>query len=442
MTAASAGALPPMDSERPPIATPGPVAVILKGYPRLSETFIAQELLGLQRRGLVFRIVSLRRPTDKAAHPVHDAITAPVDYLPEYLYQQPLRVLRGWRAARRLPGWRAAAAAWWRDLLRDPTPNRIRRFGQACVLAAELDPAIRHLYAHFLHTPASVARYAALMSGRSWSASAHAKDIWTTPDWEKREKLADAAWAVTCTAYGQAELERLAAGRVDLAYHGLHLDRLPSPPEARPPRDGADPGDPLRLVSVGRAVVKKGFDVLLDALARLPGDLNWRWVHVGGGDELKRLMAQAARLGLEDRIEWRGSQAHDGVMAACREADLFVLPSRIAADGDRDGLPNVLMEAASQDLCCLATRVAAIPELIAHGETGWLVEADDADGLAAAIARLGRAPAERLAIGRNAGADLRARFGHEAGIRVIAARFGLDAGTVATRDVAARNAAE
>jgi glycosyltransferase involved in cell wall biosynthesis len=427
---------------RAPDGRPEPVAILLKGYPRLSETFIAAEILALQELGLDYTIVAMRRPTDRKRHPVHERITAQVGYLPEYLYQEPLRVLRAWLRVRRRPGYAAARRQFLADLVRDRTANRGRRFGQALVLAAELPERFRHIYAHFLHTPASVARYAALVTGRGWSVSAHAKDIWTTPDWEKREKLADAAWAVTCTAYGQAELERLAPGRVDLAYHGLHLDRLPSPPEARPPRDGADPGDPLRLVSVGRAVVKKGFDVLLDALARLPGDLNWRWVHVGGGDELKRLKAQAARLGLEDRIEWRGSQAHDGVMAACREADLFVLPSRIAADGDRDGLPNVLMEAASQDLCCLATRVAAIPELIAHGETGWLVEADDADGLAAAIARLGRAPAERLAIGRNAGADLRARFGHEAGIRVIAARFGLDAGTVATRDVAARNAAE
>ena len=427
---------------RAPDGRPEPVAILLKGYPRLSETFIAAEILALQELGLDYTIVAMRRPTDRKRHPVHERITAQVSYLPEYLYQEPLRVLRAWLRVRRRPGYAAARRQFLADLVRDRTANRGRRFGQALVLAAELPERFRHIYAHFLHTPASVARYAALVTGRGWSVSAHAKDIWTTPDWEKREKLADAAWAVTCTAYGQAELERLAAGRVDLAYHGLHLDRLPSPPEARPPRDGTDPGDPLRLVSVGRAVVKKGFDVLLDALARLPGDLNWRWVHVGGGDELKRLKAQAARLGLEDRIEWRGSQAHDGVMAACREADLFVLPSRIAADGDRDGLPNVLMEAASQDLCCLATRVAAIPELIAHGETGWLVEADDADGLAAAIAQLGRAPAERLAIGRNAGADLRARFGHEAGIRVIAARFGLDAGTVATRDVAARNAAE
>ena len=409
---------------RAPDGRPEPVAILLKGYPRLSETFIAAEILALQELGLDYTIVAMRRPTDRKRHPVHERITAQVGYLPEYLYQEPLRVLRAWLRVRRRPGYAAARRQFLADLVRDSTWNRGRRFARALALAAQLPERFRHIYAHFLHTPASVARYAALVTGRGWSVSAHAKDIWTTPDWEKREKLADAAWAVTCTAYGQAELERLAPGRVDLAYHGLHLDRLPSPPEARPPRDGADPGDPLRLVSVGRAVVKKGFDVLLDALARLPGDLNWRWVHVGGGDELKRLMAQAARLGLEVRIEWRGTQAHDGVVAGCREADLFVLPSRIAADGDRDGLPNVLMEAQSQGLACIATEVSAIPELILNGETGLLVAPEDPAALAAALAALVADPARRDALGRAGEARVRSDFSFAAGLDRLAAKLG------------------
>src|SRR5690242_16380960 len=114
------------------------VAFVLKGYPRLSETFIAQEILALEQRGLDIEIVSLRHPTDRARHPVHGQINAPVLYLPEYLKDEPRRVLRAWRRARRLPGYPAARRAWLVDLLRDPTPNRIRRFGQALVLAAEL----------------------------------------------------------------------------------------------------------------------------------------------------------------------------------------------------------------------------------------------------------------------------------------------------------------
>ena len=106
------------------------------------------------------------------------------------IYQEPLRVLRAWWRQRRRPGYRAARSAWSRDLRRDPTANRGRRFGQALVLADELPAGTARLHAHFLHTPASVARYAALIRGLGWSCSAHAKDIWTTPDWEKREKLA------------------------------------------------------------------------------------------------------------------------------------------------------------------------------------------------------------------------------------------------------------
>ncbi|HZS68676.1 MAG TPA: hypothetical protein VFA72_16300, partial [Burkholderiales bacterium] len=166
------------------------VAFVLKGYPRLSEAFIAQEIAALERRGLEILIVSLRRPTDARLHPVHREIRAAVHYLPEYLYRAPLRVLRAWFAVRKWPAYKAARAQWLQDLVRDPTPNRLRRFGQALVLAAELPRDVGRLHAHFLHTPASVARYAALLRELPWSGSAHAKDIWTTPEWEKREKLA------------------------------------------------------------------------------------------------------------------------------------------------------------------------------------------------------------------------------------------------------------
>ena len=342
------------------------IAVILKGYPRLSETFIAQELRELERLGAELRLVSLRHPTDRTCHPVHREITAPVRYLPEYLHQEPRRVLRGLAAARRHPGFARARAAWLRDVRRDPTRNRIRRFGQACVLAAELEPDVTHLYAHFLHTPASVARYAALMLDLPWSCSAHAKDIWTTPDWELADKLAGLEWAVTCSAAGRDRLQALAPApdRVGLVYHGLDLDRFPPPPGDRPPRDGSAAPGPVVILSVGRAVEKKGYDDLLDALARLDPDLCWRLRHIGGGSLCRRLKAQAAQLGIAGRIDWLGAQPQESVLDEMRHADMFVLASKIAADGDRDGLPNVLMEAQSQGLAVLATEVSAIPELI------------------------------------------------------------------------------
>jgi glycosyltransferase involved in cell wall biosynthesis len=401
-----------------------PVVFVLKGYPRLSETFIAHEIRELERRGLDIRIVSLRHPTDRARHPVHGEIRAPVLYLPEYLWREPVRVLRSWRAGRRLTGYRAATRAWLRDLRRDTTPNRIRRFGQALVLAAELPAGTAALHAHFLHTPTSVARYAAILCRLPWTGSAHAKDIWTTPEWEKREKLAECEWLVTCTAAGRDHLAALAPdpAKVALSYHGLDLARFP-PVLRRQARDGTDPGDPVRLISVGRAVAKKGYDDLLAALALLPCGLSWRFVHIGGGTLAKQLKARAATLGIADRIAWRGARPQADVLAAYREADLFVLASRVAEDGDRDGLPNVLVEAQSQSLPCVSTRVSAIPELIEDGRTGILVAPGDPAALAAAIERLARDPARRDRLGRAGEERVRAEFAIESATERLFARF-------------------
>ena len=396
------------DQTPPPGNTPV-IGVVLKGYPRLSETFIAQELEALEARGFTLHIWSLRAPYDAHTHPVHARIKAPVRYLPEYLYQQPLRVLRGLAAAMRLPGFGRALRTWLRDLRRDPTPNRVRRFGQALALAREGDRALTLLYAHFLHTPSSVARYAALMRGLDWAASAHAKDIWTSPDWEVAEKLAGARFCVTCTGIGAERLASLAPpGRVSLVYHGLDLTALPPPPPARAPNAGAD--TPIGIVSVGRLVAKKGYEVLLTALTRLPADLNWRLIHIGGGALTGQLKAEAERLDLAQRIEWRGKAAREDVFAALAGADLFILPSRIASDGDRDGLPNVLMEAASQKLAILSTSVSAIPEFIRHGREGILVAPGDAAALGAGITRLARDPALRMRLGEAAYERLHAEF--------------------------------
>jgi glycosyltransferase involved in cell wall biosynthesis len=397
------------------------VAVIVKGYPRLSETFIAQEILGLERRGIEVLIVSLRKPTDGAVHDVHREIRAPVLYLPEYLKDDPKRVADGRAAAVHLPGYPGALAAYERDLARDRSASRHRRFGQACVLAAELPADIAHLYVHFLHTPASVARYAAAMRGLPWSFSAHAKDIWTTPDWELAEKITDAAWGTTCTAANAVKLRGLAdrPGKVALVHHGLDFARFPSPPVRPADRDGRRA--PVTILCVARAVEKKGLDDVLRALARLPRDLDWRFVHIGGGGLVARLAALADRLDIAGRIEWRGAKPQSAVIEACAEADVFVLASRVTKNGDRDGLPNVLMEAQALGLACVSTNVSAIPEVIDDGITGLLVPQRDPAALATALERLIRDPALRTRIGSAAAAAVRERFSAAPGLDRIAA---------------------
>ena len=405
----------------------GRVAFVLKGYPRLSETFIAQEILALERRGLEILIVSLRHPTDRTTHPIHRQISAALLYLPEYLHQEVGRIWRGWRQSRRLPGYSAALAAWLSDLRRDPTPNRIRRFGQALVLAAELPHDIGHIHAHFLHTPASVARYTALLTGLDWTVSAHARDIWTLPEWEKRTKLAEAEWIVTCTAIAHSHLAGLSSrpDAVYLCYHGLDLQCFEAPPRHANWRNGGDPRQPVNILSVGRAVAKKGYDDLLEALALLPANLEWRFVHIGGGALAAALRLQAKRLVISHRIEWRGAMAQPEVLAAYRETDLFVLASKVAKDGDRDGLPNVLIEAQSQRLACVSTDVSAIPELIEHDVTGLLVPPGNPIALAETLERLIRDPEERARLGAAGEHRVRSLFSMEVGINFLARRFGL-----------------
>lgn len=404
----------------------GRVAFVLKGYPRLSETFIAQEIAALERRGLDILIVSLRHPTDARRHPVHDEIRAPILYLPEYLLLQPLRVLRAWLRERKKATYIAARGLWLRDLMRDPTPNRVRRFGQALVLAHELPQDVTRLHAHFLHTPASVTRYAALLRGVGWTGSAHAKDIWTTPEWEKREKLASCEWLVTCTAANLAHLAALAPpGRVELVYHGLDLARFSPGEKGGDDRNGKDPANPVIILSVGRLVEKKGTDILLEALARLPAQLHWRLVHAGGGPLKNALQRRADALGIAARIQWRGARTQAEILAEYRAADLFVLASRVARDGDRDGLPNVLAEAQSQGLACVATNVSGIPELIENGTTGLLVSPEAPHELARAIESLAGDPARRRLLGEGGRQRVTRKFGLDENIARLARKFGL-----------------
>lgn len=397
---------------------PKKMVVLLKGYPRLSETFIAQELRGLELAGFKLELMSMRRPTDKKRHPVHDEIEAPVHYLPEYLHEEPIRVAKALFHWIGKPSFGATAKAFFKDLPRDISRNRFRRFGQALVLAREWPKDADWLHVHFIHTPASVGRYASQLLNIPFTVSAHAKDIWTSPDWELSDKLDDARWTVTCTRGGAEHLRTLSdqPGKVHLSYHGLNLSRFPSPERAPATRDGSNPDDPIAILAVGRAVPKKGFDILLRALALLPADLHWKLDHVGGGDELKTLKPLAEALGLSDRVSWHGAMSQQEVLQRYGEADIFALPCRIGKDGDRDGLPNVLVEAASQRILCISTTISGIPELFVDGENGLLVEPEDPQGLAMAIEKAIRNPLERDRMARNAEEKVRGHFDHRTSI--------------------------
>ncbi|MGB0865704.1 MAG: glycosyltransferase [Granulosicoccaceae bacterium] len=403
------------------------ITLVLKGYPRLSETFIAQEILALEQRGYVIELVSLRHPTDTSRHPVHERIQAPVRYLPEYLHQEPKRVLLGLLHCMFKRDFKPAVKHFWRDLKRDRTRNRVRRFGQAMVLAKELKSDTDILYAHFMHTPASVTQYAAILCQKPWACSAHAKDIWTSPDWELEEKLDTMRWLATCTQANQQHLSSLASQpeKVNLVYHGIDSQRFAVAPERKGhPADGSDAKHPVRILSVGRAVEKKGYDNLLAALAKLPTEIHWRFDHIGGGSLLQKLEAQAKALGIADRVHWMGALPQPAVLDAYRNADIFVLASRVTGDGDRDGLPNVLMEAQTQGLCCLSTNISGIPELIESEQTGILVEPSDEQALAQQLARLSTNTELRLRLARAGQHKVRTVFDMHTGIDHLVELFG------------------
>jgi glycosyltransferase involved in cell wall biosynthesis len=401
------------------------ILVVLKGYPRLSETFIAQELLGLEKAGFDLTLISMRRPTDKKRHPVHDEIKAPIIYLPEYLHEEPVRVLKGVFSGFSKPGFSALMKRFFSDLPRDISRNRFRRLGQALVLAREWPDKGEWLHAHFIHTPASVTEYASILTGTPWTCSAHAKDIWTSPDWDISQKLKNARWAVTCTRAGYEHMKTLTDRKdaVHLSYHGLDLARFGHFAGEHSSRNGSDPTDPAFILSVGRAVEKKGYDILLRALALLPKELNWRMDHIGGGEALSTLKKIAAELGLAERITWKGALAQEDVLDHYRRADLFALACRIAANGDRDGLPNVLVEASSQRLACLSTNVSGVPELLSDGENGLVVPAEDPAALAKALETAIRDPDLRKRLGDAAEERVRGHFDYHSSIRQLSALF-------------------
>ena len=203
--------------------------VVLKGYPRLSETFIAQELLGLERAGFDLTLISMRKPTDKKRHPIHDEIKARVVYLPEYLHEEPFRVLRALVACWKKPNFKPLLKRFWADLRRDVSRNRFRRLGQALVLAHEWPDAGEWLHAHFIHTPASVTR---LYQHHDWRAldllgpcQGHLDVAGLGTDGEARRRRAGASPVRVRASSTCVELTKR-KDQVHLSYHGLDLARF------------------------------------------------------------------------------------------------------------------------------------------------------------------------------------------------------------------------
>lgn len=371
-------------------ADPPMLGMILKGYPRISETFISNEIRLLEQHGIPLHIFSMRRPRETFCHPSVREIRARVDYLPETIVSRRLPALLKHNlalAARRPAAYARAFRLALRRLRRTRKSATLKHLLQAgylvdCGLARG---PIAHLHAHFAHSPTSVAVFSSLLSGLPFSFTAHAKDIYTSDPLQLREKLERAAFVVTCTEYNRRHLMGIADGLrtpIHRIYHGIDVGLFEN--AARRPV----PAAPYRILSIARLTAKKGLPTVLRALARLKqSGMTFEYTLIGDGDDRESTLNLIHSLGLSDRTRWLGTLPHDVVREHYRRSDLFVLGCEVAANGDRDGIPNVLVESLAMGLPVVATRVSAIPELIAHGETGLLVDPGRPDQLAAAMAQ-------------------------------------------------------
>jgi glycosyltransferase involved in cell wall biosynthesis len=326
-----------------------PIVVVTSGFPRVSETFALSELLALDAQGLLGAVFATKPGDAAPVQPGVARLSCPVQVLP--------------------PGDPARQAA---VMLRRLGGRRVGGF-----------------YGYFAHQPAAVAAAAAAATGGRFGFGVHALDARKVLRPELAARARAARVVVACNQ-DVAEPVRQPGVVLRLIPHGVDLDRFhpqPSPPG----------GDMLRVLAVGRLVAKKGLDVLVEAVRRLPFPFDLRIV--GAGPERQRLEAAVQARGLASRVRLTGPVTHDQLPACYAEADVVVVPSVVDAAGDRDGLPNVVLEAMASGRPVVASDVAAISTAVADRRSGLLVPPGDPDALAAAISELAAAACLRVALG-------------------------------------------
>ncbi|WP_277050747.1 glycosyltransferase [Ruania albidiflava] len=353
------------------------IGYVTKMYPRFSETFIVNEVLALERAGLDLEIISLRPPADGRFHETLSQVRAPVSYLSRHVRAQGLWE-RLQRAHQVFPG----LATHLGDLLELEADDAVAALELAMTVQ---ERGLVQLHAHFASVATAVARVAAAITGIGYSFTAHAKDIFheSVDPVALERRLADATSVVTVSDYNLAHLQRTfgaAADRVHRIYNGLDLSRF----DYRPPA-----GRDRVVVGVGRLVEKKGFGHLLDAVAHLAAQGRpVRLDLVGTGEQEAALREQVARLGLHEHVRLLGPLPQHRVREVVQDAGALAAPCVVGQDGNRDGLPTILLEAMALGTPCVATPVTGIPEVLQHEQTGLLVPEGDHLALAEQLDRL------------------------------------------------------
>lgn len=393
--------------------TPGTVAYILKGYPRLSEIFITSEIYRLEQLGVKLRLAVIKHGEDLRGNTIFNRIQTQPNYLPE-TSSLSATSLRQWLqlhlkdfspALRHVAGKRPFGVAHAvfaamvqavrarRAFFAWPRKLYLKEFLQAVWIAQFILESgdVRHIHAHFCHGATTVAWFVSLITGLPFSFTAHAKDIYCeslNPAGLLRRKMQAARFVVTCTDANREHLLQIEpAADVRCIYHGLNAEFSDLLVDSV---NQTEKAEPLRALGVGRLVPKKGFDVLVEACAILKRrGFHFETTIVGEhGEHEIELRRQIAARGLRDRVRLIGPLEQARLYREYQSADVFCLPCRVLDNGDRDGLPNVLMEAMACGLPVITTPISGIPEIIKDGKNGTLVPPDDAEALANAIQRI------------------------------------------------------
>ncbi len=361
---------------------------ILKGYPRISETFISNEILLLEQLGFRMRLFPMRHPREDFCHDSVKQIQARVDYLPtELLLDFPRLLLPNLFLAVKRPAlFKHGLGLALKRYKRTANLATFKHLLQAGYLTNHHllnDTTLSHLHGHFAHSPTSVTMFAALLSGRSFSFTAHAKDIYTSNPKQLREKIRLAKFVITCTDYNRRYLENIAEGLdtpIHCIYHGIDLKLF------SPKTDHQNCTPPYALLTVARMTEKKGLPTLYRALQILKSQ-NFPFKHtlIGDGDDKAQILRLITELGLDEQCQCLGTRTHKEVLKQFEKSDLFVLACEIAGNGDRDGIPNVLVESLAMGVPGLSTTVSAIPEILIHNKSGITVAPSEPETMATNI---------------------------------------------------------
>lgn len=389
------------------------VGYVTKMFPRFSETFILTELLQVEALGIEVEIFSLRPPADGRFHARLAELQAPVSYLTS----AGIKVADLWAELSAAHDELGDLGPHLSDLLALDARDALQAV-QLARLVRQRD--ITHLHAHFASAGTSVARMAARIAGITYGFTAHAKDIFhadVDPD-ELRRKLHDAADVVTVSDFNLVHLRGAFGPDADVVrrvYNGLELSDF----TFESPTDR-----PAVIAAVGRLVEKKGFGDLLEAAALLVAQgREVEIVLVGSGELEVALRAQAERLGLAERLRMLGGLPQHRVAQIVSGAAAFAAPCVVGADGNRDGLPTVLLEAMALGTPCVATPVTGIPEVIEHEVTGLLVPEHDPPALAAALARVLDDPDLRVSLAKAARDLIETEFDTRRQARLVSGGF-------------------